>query len=146
MKNIFLFLIFITTIIACGSGSSATPAQKIESDRWDAVMANHDVVMPMMGTTHKVRKGLKKLIKEDLSTDKSGLIKTTILLENLDKADESMMDWMQGFQKLGKLQETKTHEEILQYLAKEEQKINKVRELMETSIAEGERFLKGDRK
>jgi len=143
MKNSFLFLVLIVTLIACGGGSSATPEQKMESDRWDAVMANHDVVMPMMGTTHKVRKKLKKMMKEGSGMDKNGLIKTTILLENLDKADESMMDWMQGFQKLGKLQDTKSHEQIMAYLDKEEQGINKVKELMETSITQGERFLKG---
>jgi len=46
------FIIFLCLFIfACGE--PMTEAQKLEDAKWEAVMANHDVVMPMMGTTAK---------------------------------------------------------------------------------------------
>jgi len=140
MKNIF-FLVITILSFSCGSGSTATPEQKQESEKWKAVMANHDVVMPMMGTTNKVRKGLKAVLKKSEGLEATTTTKVNGLIDALNKADDSMMDWMQGYKKLGELQKTKSHEEILQYLDTEESKINKVKELMESSIENGKAFL-----
>lgn len=140
MKNIFFLLVTILCF-SCGGGSSSTPEQKQESEKWDAVMANHDVVMPMMGTTNKVRKGLKAILKNSDGLEATTATKVNALIDALNKADDSMMDWMQGYKKLGVLQKTKSHEEIMQYLNTEESKINKVKELMESSIEKGNAFL-----
>lgn len=140
MKNV-LFLVIALLCFSCGSGSTDTPEQKQESEKWKAVMANHDVVMPMMGTTNKVRKGLKAVLKDTDGLEAATTTKVNGLIDALNKADDSMMDWMQGYKKLGELQKTKSHEEILQYLDNEETKINKVKGLMESSIKNGQAFL-----
>jgi len=140
MKNI-LFLVITILSFSCGSGSTATPEQKQEAEKWKSVMANHDVVMPMMGTTNKVRKGLKAVLKKSEGLEAATITKVNGLIAALNKADDSMMDWMQGYKKLGELQKTKSHEEILQYLTVEETKINKVKDLMDASIENGKAFL-----
>ncbi len=142
MKNIFLLFICIGLISACGAGERGTSEQQLEGEKWDKVMANHDVVMPMMGTTHKVRKALKAYQSSKGALEQSEAASITKMIADLDKADESMMDWMQNYQKLGKLQSSKSHAEIMKYLDVEEAKINKVKELMDSSIAAGQAFLK----
>ena len=142
MKNIFLLFMVAVLFSACGAGSRETSEQQLEGKKWDEVMANHDVVMPMMGTTHKVRKALKAYQSSKGTLEQTEAAAITKMLTDLDKADESMMDWMQKYQKLGKLQDSKSHAEIMKYLENEEVRINKVKELMESSIAAGQAFLK----
>lgn len=142
MKHLSFFLALVFITISCNSGTRQTKEQITEGEKWDAVMANHDVVMPMMSTTHKIRKSLKNYLNTQESAEATLVSQAAQLVTNLDKADESMMDWMQGYQKLGELQGTKSHEEIMQYLAQEDKKIAKVKELFDTSIKEGETFLK----
>ncbi len=141
MKNTFLLFIITVLISACGTGSRETSEQQLEGKKWDEVMANHDVVMPMMGTTHKVRKALKAIQSSKGTLEQPVAASITKMLTDLDKADESMMDWMQNYQKLGKLQSSKSHVEIMKYLDSEEVKINKVKELMDSSIAAGQEFV-----
>ena len=116
MRLLILFSTLLTLLFACGE--PMTEAQRLEDAKWEAVMANHDVVMPMMGTTNKVRKKLKKTLKANDNLAPEIVTKANQLITDLDKADEGMMDWMNGFQQLDKLQEEKSHEEILSYLAK----------------------------
>ena len=141
MKFKFLLLASLSLLIACGAGSRETEDQQIEGKKWDEVMAQHDVVMPMMGQTHKVRKSLKAYKNTIEASEVTQMDRLNNLLTNLDKADEAMMDWMQGYQKLGVLQESKTHQEIMQYLEQEAVKINKVQDLMKASIEEGQAFI-----
>ena len=107
-RYIFFFVLFT---FACGE--PMTEAQKLEDAKWEAVMANHDVVMPMMGTTNKVRKKLKKALKGKGNLPDETVAKINALISDLDKADEGIMDWMNGFQQLKKLQAEKDHEAIL---------------------------------
>lgn len=137
---IFSFSLMIL-LFACGE--PLTEAQKLEDAKWEAVMANHDVVMPMMGTTNKVRKKLKKALKARVDLPSETMDKINQLIADLDKADEGMMDWMNGFQQLNKLQKSKSHEEILSYLAKEDAIIKQVGVDMTNGIKAGNDFLEG---
>jgi len=104
-------------------------------------MANHDVVMPMMSTTNKVRKKLKTLLaeKENLPTEK--LEKINALIADLDKADEGMMDWMNGFPPLKKLQAEKDHAAIIKFLEEQDVVIKGVGINMTNSIKAGTDFM-----
>lgn len=139
MRQLILFYSFLLLLFACGE--PMTEAQRLEDAKWEAVMANHDVVMPMMGTTNKVRKRLKKALKAKENLSAETVNKINQLITDLDKADEGMMDWMNGFQQLDKLQETKNHEEILSYLAKEDVIIKQVGVDMTNGIRAGTDFL-----
>jgi len=142
MKNLSFILALVFLLFSCDSGTRQTKEQIMEGEKWDAVMANHDVVMPMMSTTHKLRKSLKHYVNKQESADAPLVSQAAKLVTDLDKADESMMDWMQNYQKLGELQGTKSHEEIMKYLEQEDKNIAKVKELFDTSIKQGEAFLK----
>lgn len=135
-RYIFFFVLFI---LACGE--PMTEAQKLEDAKWEAVMANHDVVMPMMGTTNKVRKKLKKVLKEKENLPGETVTKINALISDLDKADEGMMDWMNGFQQLKKLQAEKDHKAILKYLTEQDVIIKQVGSDMTNSIKAGMDFV-----
>jgi len=137
MSRYILFLCVF--IFACGG--PMTEAQKLEDAKWEAVMANHDVVMPMMGTTNKVRKKLKKVLKAKEGLAGETVTKINALIGDLDKADEGMMDWMHGFQKLRKLQAEKSHQEILTYLEDQDGVIKQVGVDMTNSIKAGMDFV-----
>ena len=138
----FFVLLFI--LGSCGSGSRQTQEEQLQGEKWDAVMANHDIVMPMMGDTRKVGKQLKAFRDKQSEGATDLLTKANQLIADLEKADESMMDWMHDFKKLGELQGTMSHEEILQYLDKEDQRMKKVKELFDTSIEQGQTFIKNN--
>lgn len=138
-KNIILSsLLFL--FFACETSMDAK-MHNIQDARWHAVMANHDVVMPMMGTTNKVRKQLKKVKTENPVLPNEQVEKINQLIGDLDKADEGMMDWMNGFQPLKKLQATKEHQEILKYLEEQDIEIKRVGIEMTNSIKAGTDFL-----
>ncbi len=142
MYKIILLSTLLFLFNACDEGMDAK-MHNIQDARWTAVMANHDVVMPMMGTTNKVRKQLKNVTKEmpDLPAEKVEKINQLII--NLDKADEGMMDWMNGFQQLKKLQATKDHKEILKYLEEQDVEIKRVGIEMTNAIKAGTDFVEG---
>ena len=135
-RYIFFFVLFI---FACGE--PMTEAQKLEDAKWEAVMANHDVVMPMMGTTNKVRKKLKKVLKSKENLAEETVTKINALINDLDKADEGMMDWMNSFQQLKKLQAEKDHQAILKYLAEQDVIIKQVGTDMTNGIKAGMDFV-----
>ncbi len=135
-RYIFFFVLFI---FACGE--PMTEAQRLEDAKWEAVMANHDVVMPMMGTTNKVRIKLKKALKAKENLPSETVTKINALISDLDKADEGMMDWMNGFQQLKKLQAEKDHKEILTYLEEQDVIIKQVGTDMTNSIKAGMDFV-----
>jgi len=144
MKNLSFFLALFFILLSCGTGSRQTQEEKLQGEKWDAVMANHDIVMPMMGDTHKIKKGLKAF-RDNQSEGATELItNANNLIADLEKADESMMDWMHDFKKLGELQGTMSHEEILGYLDQEDQTMKKVKNLFDTSIEQGKAFLKNN--
>lgn len=137
MSRYILFLCVL--LFACGE--PMTEAQRLEDAKWEAVMANHDVVMPMMGTTNKVRKKLKKALKAKENLAGETVNKINALIGDLDKADEGMMDWMNGFQQLKKLQAEKNHQEILKYLDAQDGIIKQVGVDMTNSIKAGMDFV-----
>jgi len=138
-RNLF-FAAFLLLFFACEDAEKAK-LQALEDAKWTAVMANHDVVMPMMGTTNKVRKQLKTHLKETegLPTDK--VEKINALITDLDKADESMMDWMNGFLPLKKLQAEKEHADIIKFLDEQDVVIKGVGIKMTNSIKAGMDFM-----
>lgn len=137
MKRYIFF--FVLAIFSCSS--PMTEFEKLEDAKWEAVMANHDVVMPMMGTTNKVRKKLKAALKEKENLSGETVTKINALISDLDKADEGMMDWMNGFKQLKALQAEKDHKAILKYLAEQDVIIKNVGSNMTNSIKAGMDFV-----
>lgn len=98
----------------------------------DQVMELHDEVMPKMGDLMKTKKALLAKAAEVESDSVAADLKS--LAEDIDLANEAMMDWMRNFDPNFEGSE----EEIEAYLLKKKKGIEKVAEMMNTSLAAGQ--------
>ncbi len=97
----------------------------------DEVMAIHDDVMPKTATIHRLKKKLKK------NTSEKDQASITSVIEQLDLADEGMMQWMENWEK----PKGKTFDEAKAYLLAEKDKIVKVKKDILSSIAVAEELI-----
>ncbi len=136
MKNLTSLNFILIAVFLC-------TACKKEKDKVEAlqkeVIAVHDEVMPKMDEVMKLKSSLKA-IKNDttvtLPSDKLLLVNN--LIDNLEKADNSMMNWMRNYDSL---MEGMSEEEKLTYLQKQENSIQQVKQSMLSSISEASQFL-----
>lgn len=97
------------------------------------VLAIHDEVMPKMGDIHLAKKKLKSVMTE--SQNDSLNTEVLQLINNLQKADEEMMQWMSNW-------EVPTKEpEKTKYLEGEKIKITKVKVDMLSSLEAADQYL-----
>lgn len=137
MKYLKLLLMVPIFMFSCGE---ATPEEIEENTLHESLYAVHDEVMPEMSTINRISRGLRK-VKESTKLDSLQRNQFQSALTNLEKADEGMMDWMHNYKKPSKWRGEKTHEEIMDYLNVEMEKISSVKQLMESSIKEGQTLL-----
>ena len=104
-------------------------------------MAVHDEVMPKMGAISKLISTLKPMV----DSTETGM-KYEKAVQDLQKANKSMMDWMQGFGSKFDSDEILNGKELTpekqDALDTEEVKVKEVADLMNTSIANAEALLK----
>ena len=127
-------LILILTVIVFSCQSS----QESELGTLkDEVMSIHDEVMPKMGELRRVRKSL--LIQADslVGIDSIASSKLTYLRDEIDNANEGMMQWMRNFEP----EFEGTNEEIKAYLEEQKIAVTKVKDDMNASLASGKEAL-----
>jgi hypothetical protein len=128
----------ICVLLATLFFSCETDKKSVEELQADVIEV-HDEVMPKMDDIMKLKAQLK-LIKADtaevLPSDE--LILVNNLIDNLEKADKSMMNWMRNYDSL---MEGMSEEEKLTYLMKEEAAIKLVKQKMLSAISEAKIFL-----
>ncbi|MEP4533350.1 MAG: hypothetical protein ABJ004_09690 [Cyclobacteriaceae bacterium] len=131
MKNVFSLIVLATLMVSC------TPSKKEAEEKplMDQVMEVHDAVMPKMGSLMKVKKQL--MAKAD-TADSVASDELKILAQEIDLANEAMMDWMRNFDPNFE----GTEEEVKDYLMKKKKGIEKVAEAMNSSLEKGENALK----
>ena len=140
---IAIFIVFSCSGSAREQDSKALSAEQQEvSELEDQVIAIHDEVMPRMGTLVSLK---DQLISKNSALETSGnqgakdlVIINSLVIDNLDQAHESMMDWMRNFEPVdleGDPDINKT------YLQEELVKINSVKELVENAIEAAEEAL-----
>jgi hypothetical protein len=134
-------LLFISCIvlISCAKTSKQEDHQHDTGDAeenpnqalYDQVMDIHDEVMPRAEDIYQLKKELQEKIAStpDLIAEKKKELEMTI--DQLDSADQSMMDWMHHFHPLP---DSADQEKARAYLESEMEKIKKVRELTNESI------------
>ncbi|RRQ50858.1 hypothetical protein DZC72_07125 [Maribacter algicola] len=136
MKKYFIpilscFLLFIS----CKEEKKETLPSQMEQ-----VMAIHDEVMPKMGKLGKLVGQLKPMA-DSLGTDSP----QAKAMRDLQDANKSMMDWMQGFGDRFEPEEImdgkELSEEKKQWLKEEEEKVKEVKEKINSSIANAEALL-----
>lgn len=134
--RILVALLFTITIMACKQDTKVSP----ESDQMKQVMAVHDEVMPKLGKIGSLVAQLRKKI----DSDQGGALEKKAM-EDLQDANVSMMEWMQGFGDRFDSDEIingkPLTEEKKQWLKEEEEKVKIVAEKINSSIANAEELL-----
>ncbi|MBK8620843.1 MAG: hypothetical protein IPN79_03545 [Saprospiraceae bacterium] len=128
-----LFWSFAFSIISCQEKPKKDETEqniKNENPLYMEVMAIHDAVMPEMGTIHAYKKELK-ILKNSFA----GENKILDAIQQLNKADDGMMDWMAAF----KVPENKDSTDL--YLQNEKIKIQKVSDDMYASMAAAKKLI-----
>ncbi len=137
MKKLFSLL----TIVGLLSITSCKDSKKVdEPSLMEQVMDIHDEVMPKMGTLGKLV-GQLKPIADSLGAESI----EAKAMKDLQQANKSMMDWMQGFGTRFDSEEIMNGKELSeekeQWLKEEEEKVKKVREDINSSIERAEEIL-----
>jgi len=150
MKNFGFILLFLASIFVTSCGSSGSSLKKEdaqkeeESQLWKDVLAVHDEVMPKMATLNKLQRELKQISEKKKATvDPAKFENVAKAVQKLEQADDAMMEWMQGFQQLEALQESQTHEQILNYLKDKKTAIKSIQKKMNDAIEDGQKLLDG---
>ena len=138
MKKLFTIL----TIAGLLSAISCKDSKKVdEPTRMEQVMDIHDEVMPKMGTLGKLVGQLKPMA-DSLGAESI----EAKAMKDLQQANKSMMDWMQGFGNRFDSEEIMNGKELSeekeQWLKEEEEKVKKVKEDINASIQRAEEILK----
>jgi predicted house-cleaning noncanonical NTP pyrophosphatase (MazG superfamily) len=142
MKAINLLILSSLLIIACGEKKEQSATKSAEEEQADLreelyndVMAVHDEVMPRMDEIYKLKNKLQDELKELLeskSEDNAARISSlTEKINALEDAGKGMMVWMRQFDVLP---DSLGHEAIMQGLADEMKKIEKVKSDMLEAI------------
>ena len=133
-------LILVALVFTVSTACKEEKKKSLESDQMKQVMAIHDEVMPKMGKIGSLVAQLRKKIDSD-----QGGVDEKKAMEDLQEANKSMMDWMQGFGNRFDPDEILNGkaltEEKKQWLNEEEEKVKIVKEKINTSIANAESLL-----
>ncbi len=111
----------------------ANPVAELETQ----VLATHDSVMAQMSELMRLKKAVSTQLEK--VNDKAGKKQGLVINEQLDGADQLMMDWMHEYNgdTLKKLDQAKA----LVYLKDQQAKVNTVRDAMQKSITNAERYI-----
>ena len=135
MKINFILLLMVLLTFSCKQEKKTEGPSQMEQ-----VMAVHDEVMPKMGAIGK----LVGELNEKVDSTETGL-KYQAAKRDLQAAHKSMMDWMQGFGDRFDSDEILNGKELTaekqQWLKEEEEKVNKLKEQINTSIENAEKLL-----
>lgn len=140
MKKYILIAIALGAVFTFSCKEEIKTKASTETSQMKEVMAIHDEVMPKMSKIGRLVAALRKKIDADQGTaiDKK-------VMEDLQDANKSMMDWMQSFGKRFDYEETSNGkaltDEKKQWLNEEEEKVKIVKEKINTSIAKAEALL-----
>jgi succinate dehydrogenase flavin-adding protein (antitoxin of CptAB toxin-antitoxin module) len=154
MNKHHLALLALLALAACNNNnqenneSDHQPEEiELKNDLVGEVMAIHDSIMPSMDRIMKLKsilsaniKELDSLLAKDTKKEFTQKKATeAALLDKLDQADKQMMAWMHQYNgdTLKKIDE----QAAKAYLQSQKEKIEHVRDLMQTSIAETETFI-----
>ena len=116
------------------------PEERAEKNLQDEVLGIHDEVMPRMDELMRLKEQL--IIKVDsltnLEEDNNQVAELQVKIEQLRKSDSAMMTWMRQFKAV---RDSVSHEERINYLTKEKERIEMVRAMMQEAIKDAKEEL-----
>jgi len=130
MRKLTLVLALPLTIVAGCNTAPSEAEQKAKLE--EQVMAVHDSAMAEMDAIFKLRRNLRTL-RDTLAsqqTDSTIILQLQESITGLGKADESMMNWMRNY----KAPDTLQHQQAMDYLQQELQKIERVKTTMDSTL------------
>jgi len=124
LKNIGLFLILsFTYLLSCGDAKPKVhPLQKEREQVYKEVMAVHDEMMMMQ----KIR-GAQGKLKKMMIADSTNIVQFQTAYDQLQVADDAMMNWMRQFKNPPQNTDAK---EAIEYLKDQKIKVQKMKEVM----------------
>lgn len=129
LKTVILALLVAPLIFA--QCKDKTPEEAALDKLFDEVMVIHDDVMPKTATIHRLKKKLKKQVNDD------NIAPITMVIKQLDAADEGMMQWMENFKRPKEV----SFETAQAYLNGEKDKITKVKKDILSAISVAEELI-----
>ncbi|MEZ4775042.1 MAG: hypothetical protein R3D00_17795 [Bacteroidia bacterium] len=136
-------VVLIVSLAACSvktghnhsSENTDSPVAKLMGE----VMAVHDEVMPQMSKLYDLKKSLAEKTETlgDSAPDMEMRTKIEAAMQLLEKADESMMNWMRNFEDPGE----SDVEKATAYLEKEKERVLEVQQAMNEGIQAAELLL-----
>ena len=124
---------------------SEPPAEeRAEKALQDEVIGIHDEVMPKMDNLMRLKMKLQVKIdslRESNSTEKAKIDELLRLTNRLQKADSAMMTWMRQFKMV---RDSVSHEQRMEYLEAEKERIEEVKRKMNESLEEASKFLENN--
>ena len=142
-----LFIAFLFT--ACGGADSVDveqaamdAAQAGQDKAYEGMMDAHDRVMPMMGKITAAQRAIAEEMKgDDLAADRKDLLEAAN--EQLEDANDGMMNWMKGLKSLDDLRANMDNDAIITYIKEEAADVAKVETAMTTAIAAANELVGG---
>ena len=142
---VLLLILSVFAISSCNENSSekkeATETLGAVEEKRNKVMAIHDEIMPHVGTLMNLKKQLREKAAAMDSTqdiDKEQLVSIHVSIEQLEVADEAMMQWMRTYKDPA---DSVSKEEAMEYLELKEQEILEVKEKIQESEAAAKTLL-----
>jgi CheY-like chemotaxis protein len=132
MRYLSLLLVCGLYLTSCGNADSAATekaameaAYSAQQTAYDAMMEGHDRVMPMMGNITAAQKSIQSALEaEGLDAGKADLLEAAF--EQLEDANDGMMEWMSGLKSLDDLRANMDNDAIITYITEEAADIAKV--------------------
>ncbi len=152
MKNYFSFVLLLLSLLLLNCGGQQQQAEQ-EDSRFTAeelqaqetafqkMMAVHDEVMPLTIEMNKVAMNIKPYLESDSLQDAQIREEASTAVQEIESADDAMMEWMGNSPKMNKLRDSLSHEQIMARLEEEEAEISEVSRQMKSSLEKGREVL-----
>lgn len=139
MRNLIFVLLASFFLTSCGEDTAAIEkaameaAQAAQQSAYDAMMEGHDRVMPLMGQITAAQKSLVgQMEMEGIDEEKKALLEAAS--EQLEDANDGMMNWMKGLKPLDDLRANMDNDAIIAYIKEQASQIGSVETAMTAAI------------
>ncbi len=144
------YLFFLLLLTACGNADqdAAETAQEqatvaAQEAAYKAMMDGHDRVMPMMGRITQAQRTItEQLSAGGVSDDYRELLLAAN--EQLEDANDGMMNWMNRIRPLDELREENEADEVMDYIREQTRSIADVEADITSSLANANEIIQGD--
>lgn len=106
------------------------------------IMTIHDEIMPKTGEISYLYLAFRKKLETDSSISMAQRQELSAQADDLEKAEEEMMVWMNDYIIPQTLRDTKNSEEIISYLQDQKIVISKIKEHTEASLEKAKKLKK----